>query len=101
MYSEKKRCPAWCDRILWLIGKNAENDNIVKQINYISIMELKSSDHKPISSLFEVKIKKIDAQNYNKSYNGLIKQLDKYENDLMPILEIDKQKLVFEASMTA
>ena len=46
--SEKKRIPAWCDRILFL----AEN---VKQYNYLA-GNLMTSDHKPVSSMFMVKV---------------------------------------------
>lgn len=49
---EKKRSPAWCDRILWL-GKG------IKQLSY-KRTELKLSDHRPVSSMFSVEVEIFD-----------------------------------------
>ena len=43
--SEKARCPAWCDRILWK-GHRTE------LLKYDSIMQLRLSDHKPVYAVF-------------------------------------------------
>ncbi|KAI9140993.1 hypothetical protein BKA69DRAFT_1125186 [Paraphysoderma sedebokerense] len=48
--SEKKRIPAWCDRILYRGGN-------IRGVSYLR-HESKISDHRPISGEFEVKVKK-------------------------------------------
>ncbi|XP_071180482.1 inositol polyphosphate 5-phosphatase K-like [Mytilus edulis] len=56
--SAKKRLPAYCDRILWHVHEDSfENIELdVKQLSYESHMSYKLSDHKPVSSLFEIQI---------------------------------------------
>lgn len=48
--SSTKRCPAWCDRILWRGSK-------IEQISYQSVMDLRISDHKPVYAVFIAYIK--------------------------------------------
>lgn len=50
--SEKKRSPAWCDRVLYRgIGK-------IKQTEYRRL-EVRASDHRPVSASFKLRIKTI------------------------------------------
>ncbi|CAG8749718.1 27598_t:CDS:2 [Dentiscutata erythropus] len=51
--SEKRRTPSWTDRILW---RSKEND-WCRQLTYKSHMDIMLSDHKPVSSIFELKLK--------------------------------------------
>ena len=53
--SEKKRAPAWCDRILY------RGTGRVKQVAYRR-HEVRVSDHRPVSGLFKIRIKTIDQK---------------------------------------
>ncbi|ORX35824.1 DNase I-like protein [Piromyces finnis] len=93
--SEKKRAPAFCDRVQWYKASNAlkpsevsfsnkitieDNEWIIPK-NYNSYGELTISDHKPIISEFEIWVRKINTEKYSEIYSQLIKQLDHHEND--------------------
>ncbi|KAI6012385.1 Endonuclease/exonuclease/phosphatase [Pisolithus marmoratus] len=52
--SEKRRTPAWCDRILW---RSRDPERVV-QFNY-QRYEANVSDHRPISAAFKVTIKSV------------------------------------------
>jgi hypothetical protein len=51
--SEKKRAPAWCDRLLY------RGPGRVKQIEYRR-HDVRDSDHRPVSGVFKLRIKTID-----------------------------------------
>jgi endonuclease/exonuclease/phosphatase family metal-dependent hydrolase len=53
--SEKKRAPAWCDRLLFR-GKNK-----IRQLDY-KRHEVRVSDHRPVTGMFEITIKKISPK---------------------------------------
>ena len=70
---EKKiRVPAWCDRILYKI-KNKKFLG-VKQLNYFR-SELLPSDHKPVGSYFECRLRVIIKEKENYAYEELMKKL--------------------------
>ncbi|PIN07766.1 Inositol polyphosphate 5-phosphatase [Handroanthus impetiginosus] len=58
---EKKRSPAWCDRILWF-GKG------IKQLFY-KRAEMRLSDHRPVSSMFSVEVEIFDQRKLQKALN--------------------------------
>ncbi|KAK2372425.1 type IV inositol polyphosphate 5-phosphatase [Trifolium repens] len=58
---EKKRAPAWCDRILWL-GKG------IKQLQY-ERAEIRLSDHRPVSSIFSVEVEVFDHRKLRRALN--------------------------------
>lgn len=52
LLSEKRRIPAWCDRILW-------KGETLRQLEYYTA-PLKFSDHRPVYAIFECIIQTID-----------------------------------------
>jgi endonuclease/exonuclease/phosphatase family metal-dependent hydrolase len=51
---EKRRLPAWCDRVLW----RSSDPNHVPQLHYQQY-EVNISDHCPISAAFTVTVKSV------------------------------------------
>ncbi|CAG0918022.1 unnamed protein product [Notodromas monacha] len=87
--NEKGRAPAWTDRILWK-GDHIENTK------YRSHPTLRSSDHRPVSALFNVGVKVIDPVRYRKIYEEVMKQLDKLENEFLPQVTVDKLEIIYD-----
>ena len=54
--SEKKRAPAWCDRVLYRDGSQKGR---IRQNDYRR-HEVRVSDHRPVSASFDMRIKTID-----------------------------------------
>ncbi|KAJ8938680.1 hypothetical protein NQ318_004480 [Aromia moschata] len=87
--SEKARPPAWTDRILWR-GKG------IYQVEYRSHMDMRISDHKPVSSLFKSEISVVDPLKFRKIHEDLLKKMDKYENEYLPQVTVDQTEVKYD-----
>ncbi|KAF9236877.1 Endonuclease/exonuclease/phosphatase [Melanogaster broomeanus] len=54
--SEKRRVPAWCDRVLW----RSRDPGRVMQLHYTRY-EANVSDHRPVSAGFRVRVKRVNG----------------------------------------
>uniref|UniRef100_A0A7S4P4K0 Rho-GAP domain-containing protein n=1 Tax=Paramoeba aestuarina TaxID=180227 RepID=A0A7S4P4K0_9EUKA len=86
--SEKRRVPAWCDRVLY----RSKSAQLVGYRRH----ELMTSDHRPVSAIFAVDVKYTETEERSRVYNDICKQLDKLENEMLPdvTLQINEQNLV-------
>lgn len=79
--SEKKRVPAWCDRILyWIKDKNVK----IEQKSYHSLEKVTLSDHKPVCSNFVLQAKTIDPVKKADIYEKMLRESDRKANELLP-----------------
>ena len=92
--SEKKRMPAWCDRILFFRNPLKPHDWTVPKA-YNSCMSMESSDHKPVNAIFDVQIRKVDLEKYSATLSTISQELDRFENEAIPVLSLDTTRLNF------
>ena len=74
---EKKRTPAWCDRVLW----NGDFD--INLLEY-GRSELTHSDHKPVHAVFSIVVRELDPQKLNALMFDLRRRLDHVEMAAQP-----------------
>lgn len=87
---KKLRAPAWCDRVLWL----TKDPSYLTQLNYTR-SELNVSDHKPVMSTFVATIKDVIQSEREKVYHSVMKRLDEYDNQSLPMVGLDRTELDF------
>jgi phosphatidylinositol-bisphosphatase len=86
---KKVRAPAWCDRILWM------SESSVQQLTYNISERPNCSDHKPVYSSLRVTIKDVVEKKREAIYDELMALLDRYENQSLPMVGLDRVSLDF------
>ena len=76
--SEKRRVPAWCDRVLW----RSREPSRVEQLNYRR-WEANVSDHRPISAGFRLTVKSISPGNRQLVKTEAVAAWTEYEKVLL------------------
>jgi len=88
---KKLRAPAWCDRILWMALEPAH----VQQLTYNRSETPNVSDHKAVYSTLRVTIKDVVRPKRSAIHNELMKLLDRFENQTLPVVGLDRVNLDF------
>ncbi len=95
--SEKRRAPSYCDRILWLKNPihREKTPDFVQPRLYKMTMNPKFSDHKPILGSFSIKCRQINQDAKTKTFDKIVLDLDRFENDALPDLHVNTNILEF------
>lgn len=88
---KKLRAPAWCDRVLWM----AQEPKHVQQLTYARSESPNISDHKPVYSTLNITIKDVVPSKREKVYDQVMNLLDKFENQTLPMVGLDRISLDF------
>jgi phosphatidylinositol-bisphosphatase len=88
---QKKRAPAWCDRILWKAIKS------VKLFGYSDVAEIRLSDHKPVFCGFMIHLHEYLEQELEEAILSARRLADLKEMEGRPCLELPNQFFDFGA----
>ncbi|KAK2608721.1 hypothetical protein QQS21_002710 [Conoideocrella luteorostrata] len=78
--SEKRRSPAWCDRLLY------RGQGRVRQLDYTR-HEIRVSDHRPVTGSFRLWVKKVDPSGRAKAW---MESQERYENVRSQVIANEK-----------
>ncbi|CAN4114931.1 unnamed protein product [Withania somnifera] len=81
---EKKRIPAWCDRILYRDSRSTSVSTcsldcpvVSSVLQYEACMDVTDSDHKPVRCIFNVEIARVDESVRRQEYGEIIRSNEK------------------------
>jgi len=76
--SEKKRSPAWCDRLLFRSPAGR-----VKQLEYRRHEGVYYSDHRPVSGVFKITVKKVDENKRKQTLKSTYADIEKMRKKML------------------
>ncbi|KAG8375862.1 hypothetical protein BUALT_Bualt09G0003200 [Buddleja alternifolia] len=86
---EKKRIPAWCDRILYRDNRAAPTDEcslecpvVASILQYEARMDVTESDHKPVRCKFDVDIARVDRSVRREEHGKILQTNDTIRSNL-------------------
>ncbi|KAI8579196.1 hypothetical protein K450DRAFT_243208 [Umbelopsis ramanniana AG] len=89
--SEKRRAPAWTDRVLWRKARvhlepHAESGHHsdIQLTSYSSCMDMMMSDHKPVNAIMHLKARKIDIEKQAHTKSAIVKLVSEHKDDRGP-----------------
>ncbi|CAH9137694.1 unnamed protein product [Cuscuta epithymum] len=92
---EKKRIPAWCDRILYRDCRTSSVTTcsldcpVVSSIlQYEACMDVTDSDHKPVRCIFSIRIARVDESVRRQEYGEIIRSNEKIKSLLKEVYEV-------------
>ncbi|GFP90093.1 type ii inositol 1 4 5-trisphosphate 5-phosphatase fra3 [Phtheirospermum japonicum] len=81
---EKKRIPAWCDRILYRDSRSASASIcsldcpvVASILQYEACMDVTDSDHKPVRCIFSVEVARVDESVRRQEFGEIIRSNEK------------------------
>ncbi|KAI6182470.1 IPPc domain-containing protein [Aphelenchoides bicaudatus] len=99
--SEKRRVPAWCDRILyWTRGKHVKIDQASYTCsNSVTVsfdcFQISFPTTSPVNSLFNLAVKTVDKKKRLMIYDELLKETDRMANNLLPQVSLSQTEVAF------
>ncbi|XP_019161339.1 PREDICTED: type I inositol polyphosphate 5-phosphatase 12-like isoform X2 [Ipomoea nil] len=92
---EKKRIPAWCDRVLYRDNRATMNTEcslecpvVGSVVQYEAVMEVTESDHKPVRCKLNVEIAHIDRCIRRREFGKIYQNNDKIKGFLEELLDV-------------
>ena len=77
--SEKKRAPAWCDRILWRDGRGRGG---IRQESY-ERCEVRVSDHRPVTGCFVMRVKRVERERRERVWESAVRRFERVRGELL------------------